>query len=114
MIWSSDVGILMRSFLRRDRWLIAGFALGTTVLYYSQAVSVKGLSPTQRDFDRAAASMAQNSSFIAMAGPARALNTVGGQVMWQASAFGAILAGLKKKIFSRTRRTTHTRERRSG
>ena len=29
-----------------------------------------------------------------MAGPARALNTVGGQVTWQATAFGAIVAGL--------------------
>ena len=38
--------------------------------------------------------MASNSAFVAMAGPARALNTIGGQVMWQASAFGAIVAGL--------------------
>ena len=38
--------------------------------------------------------MADNAAFIAMAGPARALNTLGGQVAWQASAFGAILAGL--------------------
>ena len=29
-----------------------------------------------------------------MAGPARALNTIGGQVTWQATAFGAIVAGL--------------------
>ena len=38
--------------------------------------------------------MADNAAFIAMAGPARALNTVGGQVAWQASAFGAIVAGM--------------------
>jgi ABC-2 type transport system permease protein len=29
-----------------------------------------------------------------MAGPARALNTIGGQVTWQATAFGAVVAGL--------------------
>ena len=29
-----------------------------------------------------------------MTGPARALNTIGGQVTWQAAAFGAICAGL--------------------
>ena len=58
------------------------------------AVSVDGLYTTQAEFDRAARSMADNVAFIAMAGPARALNTVGGQVAWQASAFGAIVAGL--------------------
>ena len=29
-----------------------------------------------------------------MTGPARALNTIGGQVTWQSTAFGAITAGL--------------------
>ena len=85
---------LLRAFLRRDRWLYLWWALGATLLYYSQAVSVKGLYTTQAEFDKAATSMAGNSAFVAMAGPARALNTIGGQVMWQASAFGAILAGL--------------------
>ena len=59
-----------------------------------QAVSVDGLYTTQAEFDRAAASMQNNAAFIAMAGPARALNTIGGQVAWQATAFGAVLAGL--------------------
>ena len=38
--------------------------------------------------------MEGNAAFIAMAGPARALNTIGGQVTWQSTAFGAICAGL--------------------
>jgi ABC-2 type transport system permease protein len=84
----------LRVFLRRDRWLYLWWTLGATLLYYSQAVSVKGLYTTQAEFDRAAASMEGNTAFIAMAGPARALNTIGGQVMWQASAFGAVVAGL--------------------
>jgi ABC-2 type transport system permease protein len=90
----SGTGTLLRAFLRRDRWQILGWALGAALLYYSQAVSVKGLYTTQAEFDRAAASMQGNTAFIAMAGPARALNTIGGQVTWQASAFGAILVGL--------------------
>jgi ABC-2 type transport system permease protein len=85
---------LLRAFMRRDRWLYLWWGLGATLLYYSQAVSVKGLYTTQAEFDQAATSMAGNSAFVAMAGPARALNTIGGQVMWQASAFGAIVAGL--------------------
>ncbi|HET9842978.1 MAG TPA: hypothetical protein VFQ01_13315, partial [Nocardioides sp.] len=84
----------LRAFLRRDRWHYLWWALGATLLYYSQAVSVKGLYTTQAEFDKAAASMQGNTAFIAMAGPARALNTIGGQVMWQASAFGAVVVGL--------------------
>jgi ABC-2 type transport system permease protein len=85
---------LLRFHLRRDRLMLLWWTLGGVLLYWSQAVSTKGLYPTQAEFDRAAANMANNAAFIAMAGPARALNTLGGQVAWQASAFGAILAGL--------------------
>lgn len=87
-------GIHFRMFLRRDRWMVFWWALGATLLYYSRAVSIKGLYTTRAEFDRAAANMEQNTAFVAMAGPARALNTIGGQVVWQASAFGAIVAGL--------------------
>jgi ABC-2 type transport system permease protein len=81
-------------FLPRDRLDLFCWVLGGVILYWSQAVSVEGLYATQAEFDRAAASMENNAAFIAMAGPARVLNTVGGQVAWQASAFGAILTGL--------------------
>lgn len=84
----------VRVFLRRDRWMILWFTLGITLLYWSQAASVRGLYRTRAEFDRAAASMEHNTAFIAMAGPPRALNTAGGQVTWQASAFGAIAIGL--------------------
>lgn len=85
---------LLRFYLRRDRLMLLWWTIAGVVLYWSQAVSVKGLYPTQAEFDKAAANMAGNAAFIAMSGPARALNTVGGQVAWQASAFGAIVAGL--------------------
>lgn len=84
----------LRVFLRRDRWFFVWFGLGTALLYVSQAWSVDGLYPTQEEFDRAAAGMESNAALVAMAGPARALNTTGGQVTWQSTAFGAILVGL--------------------
>jgi ABC-2 type transport system permease protein len=90
----TGTGIFLRAFLRRDRWLILWFLLGVTLLYWSQGYSVDGIYRTQAEFDRAAAAMSGNPAFIAMAGPARALNTTGGQVAWQSSAFGAILVGL--------------------
>jgi ABC-2 type transport system permease protein len=90
----TGVGVFVRAFLRRDRWMILWFTVGVTLLYWSQAASVDGLYPTQADLDKAAASMASNNAFVAMAGPPRALDTMGGQVTWQASAFGAIVVGL--------------------
>ena len=84
----------VRAFLRRDRWMLMWWIAGGVLLYYSQAPSADGLYTSQAEFDRAAESMADNVAFIAMTGPARALNTVGGQVAWQSMAIGAIVAGL--------------------
>lgn len=86
--------IFVGFFVRRDRWMVLWWVVGGVILYWSQAISVDGLYTTQAEFDRAAASMQSNAGFIAMAGPPRVLNTVGGQVAWQSSAFGAIVAGL--------------------
>jgi len=86
--------LLLRTFLHRDRWQFLWWSLGGALLYWSQAYSVDGLYTTQAEFDHAAATMGHNLAFIAMIGPARALNTIGGQVTWQATAFGAIVAGL--------------------
>lgn len=90
----TGAGLFLRHFLRRDRWMLLWWTIGATILYWSQAASVDGLYRTQAEFDRAAVLMGDNAAFIAMAGPARALNTIGGQVTWQATAFGAIVAGL--------------------
>ena len=91
---TSGTGTLLRAALRRDRWLILWWSLGISALYWSQAVGIDGMYASQAELEVAAASMGQNTAMIAMAGPARALDTVGGQVAWQSSAFGAIAAGL--------------------
>jgi ABC-2 type transport system permease protein len=85
---------LVRFHLRRDRLMLMWWIAGAVVLYVSQGVSTNATYTTQAQLDKAAKGMESNAAFIAMAGPARALNTVGGQVAWQAAAFGAILAGL--------------------
>lgn len=101
----TGAGMLLRHFLRRDRWMLLAWSAGITLLYWSQAVSVETLYATQEEFDRAAAAMESNTAFIAMTGPARALNTVGGQVTWQATAFGAITIGLMSMFLA----VRHTR-----
>jgi ABC-2 type transport system permease protein len=90
----TGVRTLLRLYLRRDRIMLPAWILGGVVLYYSQAVSTDGLYATQADLDKAAKSIGGNAAFIAMLGPDRALNTLGGQVAWQSVAFGIIVAGL--------------------
>lgn len=90
----TGVWTFVRTFLRRDRWMLSWWVAGIVLLYYSQAPSTAATYATQADLDRAAASMEGNAAFIAMIGPANALDTIGGQVAWQAMTFGAILAGL--------------------
>ncbi|MCZ4556252.1 ABC-2 type transport system permease protein [Rhodococcus sp. OK611] len=85
---------LTRFGFRRERFALVLWALAGAVVYYSQAVGVDIAYPTQPELDAVAASMEGNAAMIAMAGPPRALDTIGGQVAFQASAFGMIVAGL--------------------
>lgn len=85
---------LLRLYLRQDRIMVPTWILGGVLLYYSQAVSTDSLYATQADLDKAAESIGGNAAFIAMLGPDRALDTLGGQVAWQSVAFGIIVAGL--------------------
>ena len=94
----SGLRVFLRAFVRRDCWAVLWFVIGITVLYWSQAVSVDSLYTTRQAFEQAAALMGSNPAFVAMAGPARALDTTGGQVAWQASAFGAVVAGLMSML----------------
>ncbi|MEQ6899605.1 hypothetical protein [Nocardioides sp. YIM 152588] len=87
-------GLLLRSHLWRDKWMILWWSLGAAFLYWSQGAGLAGVYATQGELDRAAASLDGNAAFIAMLGPARALDTVGGQIFWQASAMGAVVVGL--------------------
>ncbi|MFE3443106.1 ABC transporter permease [Nocardia sp. NPDC059180] len=90
----TGVGTLTRFFLRRERIALPLWLIGGALVYYSQAVGVDVAYPSQADLDRVAASMEGNAAMVAMAGPPRVLDTIGGQVAFQASAFGMIVAGL--------------------
>ncbi|MGH3360468.1 MAG: ABC transporter permease [Nocardioidaceae bacterium] len=90
----TSTGTIALFFLRRDRIALLCWVVGGFLLYATQGPSIESTYPTQAELDRAAASMGGNPAFIAMLGPDRALNTIGGQVAWQVSAMGPILAGL--------------------
>lgn len=90
----TGTGSFLLTFLRRDRWMLFWWILGGLSLYLATVYSVDGLYTTQAEYDAAAASAESNAAFIAMAGPTRALDTLGGQTAWQTTAFGAIVAAL--------------------
>ena len=90
----SGTGTFLWTFLRRDKWMLLAWVSGGLMLYLATVYSVDQLYATQADYDAAAASMEGNAAFVAMAGPARGLDTLGGQTAWQTTAFGAIVAAL--------------------
>ncbi len=90
----TGVGTLLRSHLRRDRWMLLWWVAGTVLLYWSQAVGTRATYTTDAELAEAARALVDNPALVAMTGPARALDTIGGQVAWQAGAFGIIVLAL--------------------
>ncbi|MFD4179682.1 ABC transporter permease [Rhodococcus sp. NPDC058514] len=90
----AGTGTLTRFCFRRERFALVLWILGGVFVYYSQAVGVDVAYPTQAELDAVAVSMENNAAMVAMAGPPRVLDTIGGQVAFQASAFGMIVAAL--------------------
>ncbi|NUP28781.1 MAG: ABC transporter permease [Nocardia sp.] len=90
----TGTGVLTRFALRRERFSLIAWIVGGTLVYWSQAVALDAAYPDEADLDALARSMSGNAAMIAMAGPPRVLDTVAGQVAFQSSAFGMVVAGL--------------------
>jgi ABC-2 type transport system permease protein len=85
---------LARLALRRDRWRLTIWLIAIVVLVSSQAAGIKNLYPEPADLAAAAELVGDNAAFIAMAGPPLALDTLGGRVTFEISAFAMVLAAL--------------------
>ena len=90
----TGTSVLARFIVRRDRIRIVVWIGSIAALVAVTAASVKGLYPTQADLDLAAAASKGNAAAIAFSGPAQGLNTVGGQVAFQAGASGLVVVAL--------------------
>lgn len=85
---------LVRFMLRRDRVVLpiclaigAGFVIMT-------AASFQGLYPTAAERADFAATIAHNSTFTVLYGPARALDSIGGLTAWRTGSTGAAVVAL--------------------
>jgi ABC-2 type transport system permease protein len=90
----TGTGTLVRLILRRDRVRLSVWVLGITLLVLVTASSIRDLYPTQADLDTAAETAEANAALIALQGPAYALDTLGGQVVFNFGAFGFAVVAL--------------------
>lgn len=101
----TGTGRLLALALRRDRLVVVLSALGIAALLVVTALSYKGLYPTQADRDRAASAITTNAALIAVAGPARALDTIGGLTTWKSGLWAAMAMALVSALLA----VRHTR-----
>ncbi|MCO5316356.1 MAG: ABC transporter permease subunit [Solirubrobacterales bacterium] len=87
-------GRLFRFALRRDRWLIPLCVAGLVGWIAMYALSYKGLYGTPAELEMLASSMEGNAAVIAMIGPARAIDTLPGVVVWEAVPVLSILSAI--------------------
>jgi ABC-2 type transport system permease protein len=85
---------LVRFILRRDRVRLVVWIVGITLLVLSTAASIEGLYPTQADLDKAAQTADDNAALIALNAPSYALDTLGGQAVFNVGSFGYVVMAL--------------------
>ncbi|HEX6423504.1 MAG TPA: hypothetical protein VFZ79_08495 [Acidimicrobiales bacterium] len=90
----TGTGTLVRFILRRDRVRLPLWLAGLTLLVLVTASSVKGLYPTQADLVEGAAPMYGNAAVVALNGPTYAIDTYGGQMVFQIGSFGYVVVAL--------------------
>ncbi|MBN2623505.1 MAG: hypothetical protein JXA83_09060 [Acidimicrobiales bacterium] len=85
---------LVRFLARLDRVRLALWVVGVALLVLSSAVSIDELYPTQADLTAAAEPLYDNAAVIALQGPTYAIDTLGGNIVFNLGGFGYVVMGL--------------------
>ncbi|NNH69303.1 ABC transporter permease [Nocardia uniformis] len=91
---TAGVGTLLRFALRRERFTLPCWVLGVALLLASQSVGSQRLYETPAQLARLRETMGGNAAMVAMGGPARLLETIGGEVLFEVFAYLAIVIAL--------------------
>jgi ABC-2 type transport system permease protein len=93
---STTTGVmpLVRLVLRRDRVRLPLWIVSITLLVLFTAASVRGLYTTEEELVAGAAPMYDNAAVIALNGPTYAIDTYGGQMVFQVGSFGYVVVAL--------------------
>lgn len=85
---------LVRFIARRDRVRIAVWIVGLSLIIGFSAVSVDQLYPTEADLIEAAGPLEDNVAVVALQGPTYAIDTLGGNIVFNIGGFGYVMTGL--------------------
>jgi len=85
---------LLRFMLRRERFGLPWWVLGATLLVLVQSTQSQSLYDTPEDLARLRGTIGGNTAVIAMSGPTRLLQSIGGEVVFEILAFVAIVVAL--------------------
>ncbi len=85
---------LLRFLLRRERTGLPWWLLGATLLVLIQSTQSQSLYDTAEDLARLRQTIGGNTAVIAMSGPPRLLESIGGEVVFEIFAFVAIVVAL--------------------
>jgi ABC-2 type transport system permease protein len=85
---------LLRFMLRRERIGLPIWLLGATLLVLVQSTQSQGLYDTPESLARLRQTIGGNTAVIAMSGPTRLLDTIGGEIVFEIFGFAAIVVGL--------------------
>ncbi|SNT65515.1 ABC-2 type transport system permease protein [Asanoa hainanensis] len=87
-------GRLLRFMLRRERIALPVWLLGAALLVLVQSTQSQNLYETPEDLANLRRTLGGNTAVIAMSGPVRLLETIGGEVAFEILAFVSILVAL--------------------
>jgi ABC-2 type transport system permease protein len=90
----TGVGGLLRFMLRRERFALPWWLLGATLLVLVQSTQSQNLYDTPEDLAKLRQSIGGNTAVIAMSGPTRLLENIGGEVVFEILAFVSIVVAL--------------------
>jgi ABC-2 type transport system permease protein len=85
---------LVRFMLRRERAGLPWWVLAATLLVLIQSTQSQNLYDSAEDLQRLRATIGDNTAVIAMSGPTRLLDTIGGEVVFEIFWFVAIVVAL--------------------
>ena len=85
---------LLRFMLRRERFMLPWWLLGATLLVLTQSGQSQNLYGTPEKLHQLRETIGANTAVIAMSGPTRLLDSIGGEIVFEMFAFVAIVVAL--------------------
>src|SRR5262245_54657216 len=79
---------------RRERFALPWWLLGTTLLFLIQSTQSQNLYGTPEQLAKVRETMKDNAALIALSGPPRLLNSVGGEIIFELFGYLAIIVAL--------------------